>query len=73
MGPFKVLGIADADITIDTENELVIFQCIYVRPYNHYIKKNNISHLRMANGLAKIPIDKPANKEIYTSLDYSEP
>ena len=27
----------------------------------------------MANGLAKIPVDKPANKKIPTPFDYPEP
>ena len=72
-GPFKVLGIADADIIVDMENGLVNFRNMQVRPYNHQTKENDISYLETANSLMAIPVNKPANKEIPTLLDYPEP
>ena len=71
--PFKILGIADIDITVDTGNGPVTFRNTYVRPYNRQIKETDISHLETANGLAKIPVDKPASKEIAMPLDYPQP
>ena len=72
-GPFKVLDIADTDITIDTENEPVNFRNMYVRPYNCQIEKTDISHPKTANNLAKISVDKSANEKIPMPLDYPEP
>lgn len=54
-------------------NKLIIFQNTYVRSYNCQIAEIDISNLETANGLIKIPIDKPANKEIPVSLDYLKP
>ena len=71
-GPFKVLGIADADITVDTGNEPVTFRNTYVKPYNCQTEETNISHLETANGLVEILVDKLANEEIPMPLDYLE-
>ena len=54
-------------------NELVIFQNIHVRLYICQTKEIDINHPGMANGLAKIPVDKPANEEIPMPLDYLKP
>ena len=72
-GPFKVLGIADADITVDTGNGLVTFQNTHVKPYHCHTKDTDISYPETTNDLAENPADKAANKEIPTPLDYLEP
>ena len=71
-GPSKVLGIADADITIDTGNRPVTFRNTHVRLYNRQIEETDISHPETANSLAEISVNKLANKEILTLLDYPE-
>lgn len=69
-GLFKVLSIANTDIIIDTGNRPVIFRNTYVKLYNHQTKESDISYLETANGLVKILVDKPANKEIPMLFDY---
>ena len=69
---FKVLGIVDTDITVDTGNKPVTFRNTHVRLYNCQTEETDISHAETANGLAEIPIDKPANEEIPMPLNYLE-
>lgn len=69
----KVLGIANADITVDTRNEPVTFHNTYVKPYNCQMEETDICYLEMTNGLAEICIDKSSNEEISMPLDYPEP
>ena len=70
---FKVLGIADANITVNTGNGPIIFRNTHVRPNNCPTKETNISDPEMANGLVEIPVDKSDNKEIPMLLDYPKP
>lgn len=37
---------------------------MYIKPYNCYIKKTNISYLETTNDLAEKPTNKSTNKEI---------
>ena len=69
-GPFKVSGIANADITIDTKKDPVTFWNTYVKPYYCHIKDTDSSYLETTNDLAKNPVDKPANEKILTPLHY---
>ena len=71
-GLFKILGIANADITVDTENGPVTFRNTHIRLYNRQTKETDISYLEIANGLAEIPVDKSVNKKIPMPLDYPE-
>ena len=43
-GPFKVLGIANADITVDTGNGPVTFQNTHVKPYYCHTEETDISY-----------------------------
>ena len=73
IGPFKVLGIANADITFNTGNDPFTFQNTYVKLYYCYTENIDIGYPETTNDLAKNPADKAANKEIPTPLDYLEP
>lgn len=42
-------------------------------PYNCQTEETDISYPETVNSLAKIPINKSANKKISTLLDYLEP
>lgn len=70
---FKVLGIVNTDIIVDTRNDLVTFWNTYVKLYYCHTKNTNISYLETTNDLAKNPTDKPINEEIPMPLDYLEP
>ena len=72
-GPFKVLGIADADITIDTGNGPVTFRNTHVKPYHRHTEDTDISYPETINDLVENPADKAANEKIPTPLDYLEP
>ena len=72
-GPFKVLGIADADITVDTGNGPVTFRNMYVKPYHRHTEDIDISYPEITNDLVENPADKAANEEIPMLLDYLEP
>lgn len=73
IGLFKVLGIADVDITIDMRNNLVTFQNMYMKPYYCHIKDTNISYLETINNLAENLIDKSVNEEIPMPVDCLKP
>ena len=44
-----------------------------MKPYYRHTKDTDINYPGITNDLAKNPADKPANKEIPTTLDYLEP
>ena len=44
-----------------------------MKPYYCHIKDTDINFPETTNNLAENPIDKPANEEIFTPLDYLEP
>ena len=67
-GLFKVLGIANANITVDTGNGPVTFQNTHVKPYYRHTEDTDISYLETINDLAENPIDKLANEEISMPL-----
>ena len=71
-GPFKVLGIADSDITVDTGNGPITFRNTHVKPYHRHTKDTDISYSETTKDLAENPADKAANEEIPTPLDYLE-
>lgn len=69
-GQFKVLGIVDTDIIVDTGNRVVTFWNTHIRPYNCWIKETDIINLETVNHLAEILVDKPVNEEIPMLVDY---
>lgn len=71
--PFKILGIADANITIDTGNGPVTFQNTHMKPYHCHTEDIDISYLETTNDLTENPVNKPAYKKISIPLDYLEP
>lgn len=46
---------------------------MYVKLYNHQIKKTDISHPETTNTLVEIPVDKLAKEEILKLLNYPKP
>lgn len=61
IGLFKVLGITDADIIIDTENDPVTFWNMYIKLYNYPMKDTIIYNL-----------EKTVDIKILVPLDYLE-
>lgn len=70
---FKVLSIADIDITIDIGNGLASFWNTHMKPYHCHIEDTDINFSETTNDLEENPIDKPTNAKIPMSLDYLEP
>lgn len=69
-GPFKILGIANANIIVNTGNVPVTFWNTYVKLYYCYTKVIVISYLEITKDLMENLAYKPGNKEIYMSLYY---
>ena len=72
-GLFKVLGIAETDITVDTGNGLVTFWNTSVKPYHCHIEESDISYPEIINNLAKKSVHKLTNEEIPIPLDRLKP
>lgn len=72
IGLFKVLCIADTDITDNIGTSTITFWNTYVKSYYSYIDKNNISYQETTTDLVENVTDTPANKEISRILNYPE-
>ena len=55
------------------KNGLVTFENTCIKPYHYYTKETNISYLETTNDLTEKLVNKLANKEIPTPLNYLKP
>lgn len=72
-GPFKVLGIAETDTTIDIGNGPVTFRNTHIKSYHCHTEEIDINYPQTTNDIAQKPKDEFANEEIPTPLDHQKP